>query len=947
MTQEFLTKSVTAGDLNVVASNGTVIKYVVPFWNGLDGSAIPLPPDLPEYWSWQRDIILRSTIHHEAMWAAALGIAVSKMASLAFEVDSAVALRAKRAQELLLKADGRRVGWVGFIAKQLRDFLTTDNGSFFEIVRATSALGSRIVGLRHLDSLRCTRTGDPERPVIFRDRQNRYHVLRDHQVVMLSDMADPSELWYGVGVCAASRAYHAIYKLATIEWYLREKVSGLHPLSIYVVNGMMGQQIEDAVRSAEADKVSRGVTAYMGAVVVGVPKDSPPEVVEIPLATLPDRFDRKQEFDLSVLTYADCIGIDVQDLQPLSGQPLGTGAQSQVLDDKQKGKGLSVWRQDFTHALNEYVLDEMTTFAFIEHDYRDQERSAQVKKAHADVSATRIKAGITTPQQELQILVDYDDLPKEFLPADQTPGDSVSDTDKPEKEDAAQVGAAAAEQVEQGEEKPKPEQDEAETKEAQGDVSKSVMVALFIPPGIARAIAVDDGNDPRDLHITLAYMGENGTESLDRDHLVRVLRSLADETPAVTGVINGRGMFKVGDDAWAHFLTLDSPGLASLRQRIIDALKDSGVEVVENHGFVPHITLTYSQSEEPPDVLLPKCEVKIPDLTLAWGNKRERFPFGGEAFKAADTSLEEAERLMDGAIEKAISRVSKEMTFKHLPGQHNQKRHGWRYGGLDKVRRSLRGQPKNERDEYRKRAGMPEPKKVERIKPGPAGTKVSSRLAVQVTSPKRLGVAIKETLDAIDNVHGDGELPLIPIEKSSGQLTTGEFHARIGRAVKIRVSDKSDTPMMTAAHEMGHFLDHSGDKAALYKLSGTRKFINQPDKFRKAATKVWNNIAGSEAIKDLHATVTKPFVELAMPDGNLVRLRPDGRYISYLLSPVEIWARAYAQYIAVRSGNRSMLAELKRIQGIGGYKTQWSDEDFAPIADAIDELFSEVGWRKK
>lgn len=56
---------------------------------------------------------------------------------------------------------------------------------------------------------------------------------------------------------------------------------------------------------------------------------------------------------------------------------------------------------------------------------------------------------------------------------------------------------------------------------------------------------------------------------------------------------------------------------------------------------------------------------------------------------------------------------------KHLKGQHNQKRHGWRFGDLAKVRRGLRAgvstdfegmtTPEDERLAYRKRAGLPAP----------------------------------------------------------------------------------------------------------------------------------------------------------------------------------------------------------------------------------------------
>jgi len=188
-----------------------------------------------------------------------------------------------------------------------------------------------------------------------------------------------------------------------------------------------------------------------------------PEVAVVPLSELPDRFNRREEFDIALLTYANNIGLDPQDLQPLTGQALGTGAQSQVLDEKSKGKVLATWRQEFTHYVNEYLLDELTSFAFIEKDYRDMERQAQISKARAEVSKLRIEAGITQPAQEMQVLVDLDELPKEFMPADAT-GDSLSDTEKPEQEAAEQAAGQDEEMPEEApEEQAEPTQ--AETKE--------------------------------------------------------------------------------------------------------------------------------------------------------------------------------------------------------------------------------------------------------------------------------------------------------------------------------------------------------------------------------------------------------------------------------------------------------------------------------------------------
>lgn len=454
----FLKKSVTAGNLSAYQGNG-VINVMVP----LDGfgmwgvDQIALPPQPPPYWSYMRDDVLRATVYKEAMWGASIGIAISKIAAAGWEIKSESKRKAKNSQDLYLFADGRSVGWVSFLGKHLRAYLTSDNGAFVEIIRASKGVGSKIIGLRHLASRRCQRTGDPAIPVLYRDLKGKRHELKDYQVMCFADMPDDDETFFGTGLCAASRAYAAIFKLASIEWFVREKVSGLHPLAIHIVNGVLSNQLDGAVKAAKDQTISKGIAAYMGAVIIGIPQGEAPAVVTIPLAELPDGFNRKEEFDLSILTYANSIGLDVQDLQPLSGQGLGSGTQSLVLSDKGKGKGLASWKQQWIHQNNEKVLPAATTFEFIEKDYEDMTKRASVSKSRAEVAKLRIEAAITTPAQELQVMVDEDELPREFLALDLTEGENLSDTEKPVSEGA---------QAEQAAEMPTPEQVELEeTKE--------------------------------------------------------------------------------------------------------------------------------------------------------------------------------------------------------------------------------------------------------------------------------------------------------------------------------------------------------------------------------------------------------------------------------------------------------------------------------------------------
>lgn len=420
-------RSVKTGDLP--PGGTTVLQLFVP----TSPMTTLLPQQLPGT-LWQRDKFLSITPRADAQWGCAVGIGIAKVASLAWDVKGDVRLRSRRGFDIIMNADSAtsQGGWISYASKQVRDYTCTNMGAVTEIVRETLSYGSRIVGINHLPAVRCRRTGDPERPILYITKDGREHILRDWQVMYFSDLPDPDEISYGGGLCAAERAYPQIVKMASLENYVYEKISGSRPLAIHIVNGLRIDQIEGAIRQAEADQQRAGYTSYMGAVVMATIKpDAAPSVATIDLAELPDGFDAVNERARADLIYANALGLDLQDLVPLSNTPLGTAAQSKVLHDKSKGKGLILFRQQFVHAINKMVLDDKTKFLFSEKSYDDQMARARISRENAIVAGQRIKSGITTPQEERQMLVDQHELPMNFVQSDLTPEASLSDTDKP------------------------------------------------------------------------------------------------------------------------------------------------------------------------------------------------------------------------------------------------------------------------------------------------------------------------------------------------------------------------------------------------------------------------------------------------------------------------------------------------------------------------------------
>lgn len=227
--------------------------------------------------------------------------------------------------------------------------------------------------------------------------------------------------------------------------------------------------------------------------------------------------------------------------------------------------------------------------------------------------------------------------------------------------------------------------------------------------------------------------------------------------------------------------------------------------------------------------------------------------------------------------------------------------------------------------------------------PGPAGLPIAPALKL----PKRgaLTDAGKHALGAIAAVHGDGELPVVPVVREASRKRHGAyFFLPLDRSPrKITANPSSDHPELTLVHEIGHFLDHQGLKTGKRTSAGFASPVDPRfEAFRAAAR-------DSQAIQEILRLSKYRAVEVKLKSGLTIQYPIDRRYLAYLLTPEEVWARAYAQYVALRSGDGRLRAQLDGLrQRLGQiyYPVQWDEADFEPIAAAIDDLMRELGWRK-
>ncbi|MEL7169315.1 MAG: hypothetical protein AAGN64_08195 [Bacteroidota bacterium] len=215
-------------------------------------------------------------------------------------------------------------------------------------------------------------------------------------------------------------------------------------------------------------------------------------------------------------------------------------------------------------------------------------------------------------------------------------------------------------------------------------------------------------------------------------------------------------------------------------------------------------------------------------------------------------------------------------------------------------------------------------------------TPVSAALKAQSTKSRR---TLTRVLDAVHDVHDDGVLPTIPYSikpPRAGEIAAYASRSRRGRyqAVEIYQSSKhaDHQPELSLAHELGHFLDQQGLSPRGFRDYASESSDTLLDTWRTA-------IETSDAYKRvvaIEATGLDPVTGTAYRTA----------HAEYLLRPRELFARSYAQYLATRSGNRQMREQLDEILGSAEDFEHWTDDDFAPIADAFDHLFDQLLWRQ-
>lgn len=176
----------------------------------------------------------------------------------------------------------------------------------------------------------------------------------------------------------------------------------------------------------------------------------------------------------------------------------------------------------------------------------------------------------------------------------------------------------------------------------------------------------------------------------------------------------------------------------------------------------------------------------------------------------------------------------------------------------------------------------------------------------------------------------------------------GEYDPRINNINIQKTLARGATE--TFVHEVGHLLDHtalSNRRLDVWEHLGDflpdgspamRRF-DMLDSPTDAAKVWWRAVRESPPYKFM--TAAEKTGKMLTRMGRKVSAESFS-FSSYLLTPTEMWSRAFTQYIAHKSGSPSLLRAIRK----GAHATipmYWKPEDFGGISHAMDRIFTEKG----
>lgn len=358
--------------------------------------------------------------------------------------------------QTILQNAGIQSSFTAFISQLAQDYLTLDSGAVIEIVgrgTADTPLRGRIEGLNALDGLRCFHTGDPEFPIYYQSHiTNKLHKMHWSRVARWIDSPSPDPYFRGLGLSAMSRAATVAQVTMLLAQYQVNTLDDAPASGILGISGMVESYYHRAKDNYESQKVA-GKQSLLPGILELFSQDPVNKLAleyikfsEMPAGETSESILRNQ---VNLLALA--IGVDPQDIFPLSSSALGSGAQSTVLAQKGKGKSYGLMLTELERLINTAILPKNMEFKWKEHDAEQDQQEAQTAQLWAGISTSLLSGGVINQPAAQKLLANnveaFGDLLLDEAGQVRLPDDDPKEGNEVTADDATPLGTDAETQT--------------------------------------------------------------------------------------------------------------------------------------------------------------------------------------------------------------------------------------------------------------------------------------------------------------------------------------------------------------------------------------------------------------------------------------------------------------------------------------------------------------------
>lgn len=362
-----------------------------------------------------RDVALRNFWPKESTLCSAMCSQVVRYASFPYSLDGPE--RMTHIYESVFESCENGEGFIAMLTKFNFDLYGQDNGGFIELIRTSDSPTAPVVSMRHKDASRCRRTGNWDTPVIYWDLNNKAHAMKWYQIITMSEMPSPIEIYRGLQYSVLTRILSTAQILQSIQQFMHEQVGGLRHHKLHLIGGFNQGIIDSTLTQKMEAARSGGRQVYVDPVLLAaLLPDGRVTHEEIELSSLPDNFDIDTFMKWYLMNIALAWEDEYQSFAPLPGGNLGTAQQSQTMADKARSKGPAVFMRLLEHKFNFYgVLPKSVKMVFGSQDpIADAQKTMQFWR-FSQILKLLIDSKVITPEIGMHLLRDAGYLKKEYM----------------------------------------------------------------------------------------------------------------------------------------------------------------------------------------------------------------------------------------------------------------------------------------------------------------------------------------------------------------------------------------------------------------------------------------------------------------------------------------------------------------------------------------------------